>query len=105
MKHLLPVLLLVCTRRDDGSDASGHRLMALDRLVKADHIVCSGGMFLASESADDVKTYYFDFLMHYRALTQIYVDRGELLYHIAPKFHYCIHMCIHAVYMNPRITW
>ena len=105
-KHLLQPMLALCQALSDGSAMALHRIRAYECLVHAyGNIADEVGLFLSSESAEEVWADANEFVLHYDWLMKENLDRGRLLYNPAFKLHAFLHISYYTRYLHPRATW
>ena len=104
-RHLLPVVLVLCREVNTGSDRDLHRLEALEKLTAVYKIFEDADIALTDAEVDSAMRYYEEFLLHYNALLQLAIARGERCYNFVFKLHHFWHIVDHARWINPRVVW
>ena len=104
-RALVPVILALVRKYNNGTDHDLHRLLALDLLNQMYSIIMPSGHFLTEEQSSHLLELCDLFLLHYNWLTNDALSSGRKLYNITYKTHMIWHMCAMAKYLNCRSSW
>ena len=104
-RALVPVILALCVRYNNGSDHDLHRLLALSFLNQMYSTIMPSGHFLSPGQASHLLELCDLFLLHYNWLTNDALFSGRKFYNVTCKKHMIWHMCAMAKYLNCRSSW
>ena len=104
-RHLLPVMLVICREESTGSERDEHRIAALEAICEVYNILQTADIVLTDAEVSSAMAQYDTFLLHYNALLQLAVVRGERCYNFVYKHHHFWHLLYHARWINPRAVW
>ena len=95
----------MCAELDTGSHRDGHRLAALDSLIRVYNIFEEGYVCLTDEDTADALRLYEEFMLHYNWLLGFSISRSERCYNFVYKHHHMWHIIDNARWINPRLVW
>ena len=102
---LLYVLRELCADVSTGSQRDTHRLVCFESLCHIFTTVKKSGHTIARFDAEAMLKSCERFLAHYNWLAVYSLRRSRMNYHVVTKTHMLWHICYHARYLNPRVTW
>ena len=104
-KTILPAIAKLCAEANDGSDMNQHRNTALNAIANFCALLDVAPVVPSDSQAAMAVKFMDEFLVESEWLNSWAKKKGNLLFNIVNKHHYCWHLARKFKYLNPRWTW
>ena len=104
-RALLPILVPILHKFNDGSDHNGHRILAFEALNSCYQIILRSGTFIPPKDCETMAENIETCMFHYNWLTNYSLERHSLRYNLTLKAHLLVHLVGFSRYINPRKHW
>ena len=104
-RHLVPVVVNLCSDSNSGRPRDEARLEAVVHLARYCDVLRTAGFFLTDVEHTRAVDSLFRFMDRYQRLAAEAASRGALCWNVVNKHHLMCHQALEAKYLNPECTW